>query len=247
MAMLCLAFGIVAFVVLYERRANDHQMEIDRMNQEKQQELMLASIESEDRERKRIAAELHDDVGTTLSSIRLFLYKASRTFADEDKIIGQSTLLLDETINRIRNIAHQLQPSTLEYLGLQKSLQSFTELLNRTDSVNVLFSKADSWPAINANTELAIYRIIQELMNNIIKHAKAKTVSIKCCALNNRYCVIISHDGNGLTSNDYQQMIFKEGANGLKNIEYRIKSTNLSIEFDQLNVGEYKIIIWLDK
>src|SRR5436190_624093 len=115
--MLTLAVGIVIFVIQYQRRVINHQDELKDFNRKKQEELIQASIRSEEEERMRVAAELHDDVGATLSSIRLMLFKAIRNPGD-GAILQQVRGLLDETIQKVRNLSHQLQPGTLQYLGL---------------------------------------------------------------------------------------------------------------------------------
>src|SRR5687768_15823092 len=116
--MLLLSLGIIFFVILYQRRMLRHQMEIKHINERKQQELLQASIQSEEEERMRIASELHDDVGATLSSIRLFLHKAAQT-SENPEMIHQSRALLDESIKKVRDISHKLQPATLQQLGLK--------------------------------------------------------------------------------------------------------------------------------
>jgi two-component system, NarL family, sensor kinase len=128
-AMLILAIGIIFFVILYQRRVIAHQQELKKINAEKELELVQASIRSEEGERNRIAAELHDDVAATLSSARLFMYKNKDADFDEERI-NQSKKLLDESIKKIRDISHKLQPSHLQHLGLQLSLQSLLETLN---------------------------------------------------------------------------------------------------------------------
>jgi signal transduction histidine kinase len=228
--MLALALGIVVFVMMYQRRVINHQQQLRDFNRRKQEELMQASIRSEEEERMRVAAELHDDVGATLSSIRLMLYKAARDPGD-DAIINQARLLLDESIQKVRNLSHQLQPGTLQYLGLNKSIQSLAEMLTRTGQITVQCNAADAWPALDGPTELALYRIIQELLNNITKHSGASNVTIQTSHKGGVANITITHNGDGLNERTYQEMLYKKGAIGLKNIESRLKSAGASIAF----------------
>src|SRR3954464_4308784 len=103
-AMLTLALGIIFFVILYQRRVISHQIELKKINDQKELELIRASIQSEEEERMRIASELHDDVNATLASVRLYLYKEKDVQYDE-QIINLSKQLLDESIEKIRNIS----------------------------------------------------------------------------------------------------------------------------------------------
>ena len=240
--MLVLAVGIIAFVVLYQRRVINHQHQIREFNRRKQEELIQASIRSEEEERMRIAAELHDDVGATLSSIRLMLYQAARN--SDGAIINQARELLDESIQKVRNLSHQLQPGTLQYLGLIKSLQSVAEMLTRTGQITVNWVPGNHWPALEPPTELALYRIVQELLNNLIKHSGASTVSIGTDYDGSQASIVIKHNGSGLDDATYQEMLYKKGAIGLKNIESRLKSARASISFrSQTKPQDYSTIV----
>ncbi len=97
--MLLMAMGIIVFVVLYQRRVIQNQIQIEQLNHNKQQELLNASIQSEEEERMRIASELHDDVAPTLASIRLYLSTAASR-PDDNSLILQSKALLDESLKK---------------------------------------------------------------------------------------------------------------------------------------------------
>ena len=243
--MLSLAVGIILFVVLYKRRAISYQINISEFNRQKDLELMQASIRSEEEERMRIASELHDDVGATLASIRLFLTQAARNPADAG-LITQSKDLLDESIQKIRDISHQLQPGALQYLGLSKALQSLAEMITRSGSIRMEFvQETESWPEPDPQTALSLYRIIQELVNNITRHADASWIRLTTYLHKDCHCISLAHNGSGLTEAEYGEQLFKKGAIGLKNIENRLKSANLSLMFPEPQEGIYTVIISL--
>jgi signal transduction histidine kinase len=232
LTMLCLAVGLILFVVIYQRRVINHQQQLKDLNRKKQEELIQASIRSEEEERMRIAAELHDDVGATLSSIRLMLHQVGRHATPQSApAVQQVQSLLDDCIQKVRNLSHQLQPGTLQYLGLAKSLQSLAELLNRSGQISVRFHEAEGWPSLPAEPELALYRIVQELLNNIIKHAGASSVHIETAQEAGTALIRIRHNGHGLTNETYHEMLYKKGAIGLKNIESRLRAARASITF----------------
>lgn len=240
--MLLLAFSIVIFVVNYQRRVIRHQDEIKNINDQKQLELIQASIQGQEEERMRIATELHDDVGATLSSVRLFLHSSMQKDADESVIL-QSKQLLDQSISSIRNISHKLQPAILNQLGLQASLESFASIINRSSTVRLTYHSLCALPKLNEATELSVYRMLQELTSNIIKHSEASSINIESSVVNGFLQIIMLHDGHGLTNEMYQELIYKKGAIGLKNIVNRLKSINSTIEFSQLDKGEFRICI----
>jgi two-component system NarL family sensor kinase len=243
-AMLLLAFGIIFFVVLYQRRIISHQEELKKITQQKELELIQASIQSAEDERARIASELHDDVGATLASARLFLYKAKDADYNESGI-NQSKDLLDESIYKIRDISHKLQPAILQHLGLQLALQSLIEVMDRSKKIQSRFVVKNPLPRTDEATELAAYRIAQEVINNIIKHAQATQINMDLDAGDGKITITFAHNGMGLTHEMYQQLVYKKGATGLKNIVNRLKAVNAGIQFYKEDEQWYKTTISL--
>lgn len=225
--MLILAGGIIIFVVLYQRRIINHQIELKKIAEEQQLQLTQAAIESEEKERRRIASELHDDVGATLSSIRMFLHKADTN----PEMMQESKSMLDESIKKVRNISHRLQPDILHTLGLQAALQSFAETITKGGSLAVTYTSNAAIPKLKENVELTVYRIVQELISNIIKHSKSTVVAINTNYTDNRLILTLEHDGTGLTNEKFNEQIYKKGAIGLKNIVNRLNSVNAKIDF----------------
>jgi signal transduction histidine kinase len=243
--MLLMAMGVIMFVVLYQRRVIQSQIEIEKINREKQQEMMNASIQSEEQERMRIAAELHDDIAPTLASVKLYLSAAllKDTQPGQQSYVEQSKTLLDESLQKIRNIAHKLQPSTLYYLGLQVSLQALADMINNSGGLEVKYTTRDKLPRFSENVELSLYRVTQELINNIVKHAHARSVAIETRLEEQQVFLNISHNGTGITQQLYEELVYKKGAIGLKNIVTRLKSIDGAIHFEQVSVSLFAITI----
>jgi len=240
--MMLLAFCIILFVMMYQRRTITHQLELKKISEQKELELIQASIQSEEHERMRIASELHDDVQATLASARLFLYKEKNSQYNEE-IIGQSKDLLDESISKIRDISHKLQPATLQQLGLELSLLGIIETLNKSGTIAAKHYIKQSLPRNADHAELAAYRISQELVTNIIKHSGATKLLLETGV--NELGIIISftHNGKGLTQAAYEEQIYKKGAIGLKNILNRLKSVGASLRFDKTVDESYTTVL----
>jgi two-component system, NarL family, sensor kinase len=236
--MICLAAGIIIFIIQYQRR-------VMMLNRQNQIELMQVSIRSEEEERMRVASELHDDVGATLSSVRLFLHQA--LLHPDDAALGvQTKELLDQGIRKVRDLSHQLQPTVLEYLGLSEALGALAELITRSGSVRMeMLRESESWPDPDPQTALGIYRIIQELINNISKHANASWIRLSTLMCDGRRCIRLVHDGNGLTEAKYNELLLKKGAIGLKNIQNRLQSASLSLVFSDHEEIPYTIMLFL--
>lgn len=237
--MLCLAGGIVLFVLMYQTRAINHKLEIKDINEKKQLELLQASIQSEEEERTRIASELHDDVGATLSSVRLYLHKID----SENNLVNEAKNMLDESIHKVRGISHKLQPGILYHLGLQSALQSFCESFTKSGAITIVLIENDNLPRLSDNTGLALYRIVQELINNIIKHANATNVTISAVAINNSIELTVEHNGKGMDNDEFNEKTYKKGSLGLKNIVSRLNSVNGSINFALNTKATYTITV----
>jgi len=232
--MLVLAMGIIFFVMLYQRGVIAHQMELKKINEQKERELIQACIQSEERERMRIASELHDDVGATLSAARLFLYKARDAVYDEEQI-KQSKQLLDESINKVRNMSHNLQPIYLQHIGLQASIKSTIKTINKLNTIEAKHIVNNNLPRLGEQTELSAYRITQELLANVMKHTSAKSIMVETGMVQDEIIISFTHDGTGMTQETYEQQIYKEGAIGLKNIVSRLKSINGQLCFSKVD------------
>jgi len=241
-SMIIMALGIILFVVLYQRRVIAHQLELKKMNEERELELIQASIKSEEEERNRIASNLHDDVVATLSSARLFLYKTKDAGWDEEKI-NHSKELLDESIMKIRDISHKLQPVILQQLGLELALQSLIETINHSGVIKGKFLARRKLPKIEESKGLCAYRICQELITNIIKHSTASNITLETDFEKEGIIITLNYDGIGMTQQNYEDQIYKKGSTGLKNIVNRLKSVNATIQFSKSGEIGYKTII----
>ena len=228
--MLMLAIALVLFVVLYQRRIISHQLDLKAVAKRNQRALTQASVQSTEDERKRIAEELHDDVGATLSSIRLFLHRPKNgTMSDE--ILLQSKALLDESIAKIRAISYHLQPEVLQHLGLQLALQSTLDSPSQSGQMHCTFSAQGNLPQLSGPRELAAYRICQELVTNIVRHSNATQLHIEVRTLGNEIRIEVTHDGIGLLQKEYEALVCQRGSTGLKNITNREASAHASIRF----------------
>ncbi|MBS1772810.1 MAG: hypothetical protein JST82_08115 [Bacteroidetes bacterium] len=229
-AMLSLAVAIVLFVLLYQRKLASHQEQLTVINLQKEKELIEAAIHAEEEERTRIAAELHDDVGATLASVQLFLQVAEKEEGKE-KII-QSQHLINDTINKVRSLSHRLQPAILLKSGLSAALESFFDVFNKSGAIHIEYT-TEQLPDLDENTALSIYRIVQELLNNTLKHAAATRAELSIETTDNTLTLCYSHNGKGITEEMFQQYIYKKDATGLKNIINRLKVLNGSISFEK--------------
>ena len=177
-----------------------------------------AEIETLESERKRIAGDLHDDIGPMLSAIKLHVTHVEPITENEKKIIEKSSNTIDEVIQRFRDIAYDLYPNILVRKGLITAVKEFVGKMNAVHPLLIEFTYDDAIP-LSATDELNLYRIIQEIIHNAIKHSGANKLAILLKRDENEIKLIASDNGRGFSYDPNGQ-----AANGLglMNIQNRV-------------------------
>lgn len=228
MGMLVMALALVAFIVLYQKKRINQQVEQARIENEYQRQLLNSTIEVREKEQKRIALELHDDIGSTLNGIKMKLSKRDITELE----IADVRNLLKDVVKQVRDISHDLLPPVLNELGLNGAIKNlcrrFMEQTAITVEYDIPFTKFEG---LKQEEELAIYRIVQELLNNIAKHARAKNVEVNIITTAKSYQVVISDDGIGFTPPAKHDV--STTSLGLKNIASRVQQINAQLKYEK--------------
>jgi two-component system NarL family sensor kinase len=240
LAMLVLVMGIILLIFIVQRRASKHAFEKRKIELNNQKKLMQAILATEEKERAHIASDLHDNIGATLATIKLRL--STLTYLPEnekEESIQGSKLALDNAIDSVRKISHNLLPPSLERFGIDKALEELTEDIS---TAGLPYTLTGKFGEINNDTALAIYRCIQELVNNSIKHAEAKALHLKL--FRDSESVTITHSDNGKGFTNSKELKF---GLGLQNIDGRLKAIDgvLSIDSEIGKGSSFKIIIKL--
>ena len=220
--MLALALAFILFANSSQKKILTEKMRNQKLAYQHQEELLHSTILTQEKERKRIAAELHDEIGSKLNIIFLNMHRL-KVFGKEHEEIGAITnevnSLINTTIQTTRRISHDLLPPTLEEFGLVEALKELRHNFNQAGSFAVEFNLVKNDKAINNKSiELNLYRIIQELINNSIKHGKATELMIKLWLTESLIKMEYQDNGKGF---DQQQPENKKGL-GMKNIESRL-------------------------
>ena len=179
--MLLLAIAIVIFFVIYQKRLMTQQEKLLRLEFEYQKDLVNSSIQTQEVERKRIAADLHDSIGSQLSATKLYLRQLLRNPEKSEEyqqqVKREAMELLEETILNVRQITHDLLPLSLERFGLVAALEDLVDRYNELGEGEVQFDCREE-RRFEVEKEVAFYRIIQELFNNTLKHARAQRIEL---------------------------------------------------------------------
>ena len=235
--------GIVIMVVLFgsflyafilsQRKKFKYHQEMQALREAQQNQLIEAAIRSEEIERHRIAEQLHDEVGAILSSSKLHIQgiKADNLDIRDKQLHEKGKELLDEGIQKVRSISHNLHSNILKEFGLNEAIQHFVTKLIKGTFINSTILLDARYTTQNPENDMSIYRMVQELVNNILKHANAKEIQINSVYENNWLDITIAYDGSGLSQQQFEEFRYGKEGLGLKNIQNRVILLKGKIEF----------------
>ena len=201
--VIMMALGLLAVLLSnrVQKKLLHEQMEKQALELQHQEELLLHNIKVQEEERQRIAAQLHDDIGSKLGVLHLTLHrlrKTERETAQHDMLFEEINGLLSNTLDTTRRISHELMPPTLEGFGLIEAINEFCDNIRKTGAVEVTFEHNFSKPDLpNAQIELHLFRILQELVNNTLKYACAKNIAIQLIRSDQTIQLTYTDDGMG--------------------------------------------------
>lgn len=250
LGMLVLTIGLILFIIFHQRKVIRYQLRLQQMEQLQQKVLLNASIRMQEEERQRIAADLHDDAGPLLATARLYL---NENLVNQDKVtqlqsIFQARQILDDTIQLVRNISHSLMPPTLKNFGLESAINDVFQKISSSGSLNASSRFHDYDDRLKSEKELIVFRIVQELINNILKHSSASFIHLTQNMHDGNFIVRIHHDGKGLIQADFDKLNKSNVGLGLKNISSRLKVAHGRIHFEKdASQTYYKITIEIPK
>jgi signal transduction histidine kinase len=212
--------AVIIAIIVYNREQK--KIAKEKIDQERLRNKMI--IEVEEKERTRIAKDLHDSLGQMLAALKMNLNSLSVDAHGNDQF-KKTAHILDETIVEMRSISHAMMPESLVKNGLAKALIDITNHIEaKQTQVNI---QVENWKGWNSTGEYILYRIVQELLNNTLKHANARHVNIELNQFEDEINLIYEDDGKGFNP----EAIETYGI-GLKNMYNRISSLNGHIAFD---------------
>lgn len=229
-AMLMLSGTIVLFMIVYQKRMIQEQLKRQQLELGYQQKLMEAALESQENERRRLAGDLHDSIGGMLSTIRVGLTSIGRQI-DHPEIINHPKQMLDDTITSVRRISLDLMPPTLERFGLTFAIKELCERLQLAANVPVVFHDGGQTQNLSQSSQLMIFRVAQELINNAVKHSNASAIHVTMAGTD-RFRLIVEDNGMGFDVESVRQHSDHRTGLGLFNIENRARVLNATLEIE---------------
>lgn len=213
--MLVLAVAFIIFYFLSQRK-----MFLQKMKS--QEQLIQHTIMAQEEERSRIAKDMHDEIGSKLNVISLHTQQLKNLMSNHTGMlesIGFITETIHDTIGTTRRIAHDLLPPTLEEFGLYEATQELCDAYTSTGKLDISLDADRNCVIDNRLIELNLFRILQELVNNSLKHGHAKKIEIKCAFNNGQLQISYKDNGKGFDSTQKR----KSKGLGMNSIDSRIK------------------------
>lgn len=215
-AVALILLGIMYY--LHTRKTRSKELEFE--------EFKAKVLAEQEKEWKLIAGELHDSIGQNLSAINIFLQQNIRTNSGDTEKLQQASDLVVETIDEVRRISQKLYPKQIERLGLTVSIQAMAERLGMATGIKFTLNIDNIDNILSKENEVQMFRIVQEVLSNTVKHANAKNASVTIRRAVMFIVTEITDDGEGFSPEILHKLGF-----GLINIEERINMLKGTYEF----------------
>lgn len=243
--LVLLAVFIISFLFLYQYRHNKHLSEKHLMQSQFQQALLQTQIEIQEQTLKTISQEIHDNVGQVLSLAKLNLGTFETMESESNQVkINDTKQLVSKAINDLRDLSRSLHGDKIAELGLQESIASELKILQNTGQYLTALTITGNNYKLEPQKEMVLFRIVQESLNNAIKHAKAKNIYIKISYQPELFSLAISDDGSGF---DPAVLQSAETGIGLKSMQNRAALIGATFTLNSQNGNGTSITIELKR
>jgi signal transduction histidine kinase len=252
--LILIGLSLIGFVVYYQRKQllNEIKLQVERrqLENDMQRNLLQNAIEVQENERRRLAKDLHDEVGAILSALKMAnnqLFKLESTNSAIQNIATNNRELIDESITLVRNISKDLVPQTLENFGMVHAIEEFFHKLEKHTGIKFDFKyeNFNDDKRFLSSIELSLFRIIQELSNNAIKHSLATIIKLYVGLHDNK--LYFSFTDNGIGFDLEQKLNDKNNGLGLRNIESRLSVIDTEYKVTTETNKGTKFEIWINE
>ncbi len=219
--------GIVGSVIVLIMiwKGKERALNMKQSKQLESERLMLhTAFQSHESERRNISRKLHDDVGMLLMTMRL---NANGQSGNSESLIG----LIDSAHKTVKDLSWDLMPSTLDRFGLSQTIIELCKKLTRVCSVSISFKENGNRIKLSDNDEILIYRVIEEAIENALRHGKPKSVETRLDWTSTDLLVQIEDDGMGFDLSNVKNKMMRRHGHGLLNIESRVGLLDGTIVF----------------
>ena len=233
----CLIVIIILFIIINQRKMLLKNSEIKLLENEKQLAFFKASVEAEEKQKQIIGRNLHDEINPILSVLKFSLSKHriehKKGVFSPDSLL-EDAKLLDKAIEGINTICLDLIPTFLLQFGLIKSLEDYVRSVQKLEGISAEFENKISETQLESfdkQVQLNIYRVCLEIFNNLFKHSSCTSLKITTEIADNKFLIVIDHNGKGVTNEEMEIYTNHSTGLGLKSLKARILILNASINY----------------
>lgn len=239
---------IVLFVLNHRNKMHQNALELMALEQKQQQELFEAIALAEEKEKERIAKNLHDELSMNLVLLKQNLSRQKKMLETDSlalQVNEENAKLLERTIEGLSTSVYELTPRFMQLFGLSRSLQNDLERIHKSKQVSTKFSNPGGVEFENLYSKkelLNINRLCKELINNLLKHAGCKQLELQIIRNEPKLNIIIRHNGKIVSEEDMEGFAQNSEGLGLKSIKARIKILNGSISYSSKEGLAYTLL-----
>ena len=230
LGMLILAFGIIGFAVIYNSKRKGFELKQSFLKLEQEKALVDSEISSSEKERNRIAKQLHDDINN-----RLTFLKMQVNLVKDKELRSTLSEEIDNTIGEIRDLSHSISAQNVERFGLVAGLKSIQQKIAASQEISFDLIVLENFVLEQKAGDLMVYRICQEWIGNSIKHGKARNIRIELYETEVKQVLVYSDNGVGM---NIEEMKSNNSGHGMNNILARVERIHGTlIQESELNNG----------
>lgn len=234
--ILLLIAGVIITMIMANKKHVQQEVKMTQMQLDYEKELRIVENEVQEETLSNVARELHDNIGQLLTLVRIQLEQES--FDDEELAnkLAPADNTLNDTIEQVRLLSHSLNTDHIEQLGLVELIDKEVTRLSSLKRLQFNWEKPEAEPTLNKDKRIMLFRILQEIVNNAMKHAGAKNISIHIATIN-PFSISIEDDGVGF---DLEAITQKGKGSGFTNMRKRAELANFALEIES-NKGKGSI------
>ena len=222
-ALAILIFFLISFLILYQQKQLKHAEDKIILKAQYEREILTAQLEVQNYTLQHIGQELHDNVGQLLAVARINLnvVEEAKEGDDNRKYIQQANELIAQSINDLRSLTKSLDGDFVQDFGLSESIAQELQRVRHTGIFRTEFRTSGEAYSLGFQREIVLFRIVQEVLNNVIKHAKAKKLTVHIIYLPESVTLTLEDDGQGFDYSSTQEKAIAQSGAGLRNMQRR--------------------------
>jgi two-component system, NarL family, sensor kinase len=243
--LVAIVIFIISFALLFQKRQQKHRQEKAALKAQYDQEILTSQIEVQNTTLQYIGQELHDNIGQLLSvaKINLNVLEDSVQSIDDEPFIKQTNELVEQAIHDLRALSKSLDGDFVHDFGLQESIAHELQRIRKTKKFETELTLHGEKYALGYEREIVLFRIVQEILNNALKHSKAKNIEVNLNYSTDNFTLSVTDNGKGFDLEAIMQNELSQSGAGLRNIRRRATLINFDCEIDsQINQGTKYIL-----